>query len=63
MIIGGGALVGLFAGVIVANTRLGQPIPDYYVFRLPRRYERLENWITGMALWGAGPARIADGVQ
>jgi ABC-type antimicrobial peptide transport system permease subunit len=49
MIVGGGALVGLFAGVIVANTRLGQPIPDYYVFRLPRRFERLENIITGTA--------------
>jgi ABC-type antimicrobial peptide transport system permease subunit len=47
MIVGGGALVGLFAGVIVANTRLGQPVPSYYVFRLPRRYERLENWIIG----------------
>jgi ABC-type antimicrobial peptide transport system permease subunit len=47
MIAGGGALVGLFAGVIIANTRLGKPIPDYYVFRLARRFERLENWITG----------------
>lgn len=49
MIVGGGALVGLFAGVIVANTRLGQPIPDYYVFRLPRRYDRLDAVITGAA--------------
>ncbi|HVO71430.1 MAG TPA: FtsX-like permease family protein [Aggregatilineaceae bacterium] len=49
MIAGGGALVGLFAGVIIANTRLGKPIPAYYVFRLPRRFERLENWITGTA--------------
>ena len=47
MIVGGGALVGLFAGVILA--RFAQPIPDYYAFRLPRRYERLENWITSMA--------------
>ncbi len=47
MIVGGGALVGLFAGVILA--RLAQPIPDSYEFRLPRRYERLENWITGIA--------------
>jgi ABC-type antimicrobial peptide transport system permease subunit len=49
MIAGGGALVGLFAGVIIANTRLGKPIPAYYVFRLSRRFERLENWITGIA--------------
>ena len=49
MIAGGGALVGLFAGVIIANTRLGKPIPEYYVFRLPRRFERLENRITGVA--------------
>jgi ABC-type antimicrobial peptide transport system permease subunit len=50
MIVGGGALVGLFAGVILA--RLAQPIPDYYEFRLSRRYERLDGWITGLA--GAG---------
>jgi hypothetical protein len=49
MIVGGGALVGLFAGVIVANTRLGRPIPDHYVFRLPRRLEHLEDLITGTA--------------
>ncbi len=49
MIAGGGALVGLFAGVIIANTRLGKPIPAYYVFRLARRYERLENRLTGAA--------------
>ncbi|MBI5961090.1 MAG: FtsX-like permease family protein, partial [Chloroflexi bacterium] len=48
-IAGAGALVGLFAGVIVANTRLGQPIPAYYLFRLPRRFEMLENRLTGTA--------------
>ncbi|MBN1562637.1 MAG: ABC transporter permease, partial [Anaerolineae bacterium] len=45
MIAGAGALVGLFAGVIVANTRLGQPIPKAYVFRLSRRFDRLESWL------------------
>lgn len=47
MIAGGGALVGLFAGIIVANTRLGKPIPPYYQFRLARRFERLDGWIVG----------------
>ncbi|MBN2304238.1 MAG: FtsX-like permease family protein [Anaerolineae bacterium] len=49
MIVGGGALVGLFAGVIIANTRLGQPMPEYYKFRLVRRFERLDGTITGAA--------------
>ncbi|MBN1201368.1 MAG: FtsX-like permease family protein [Anaerolineae bacterium] len=49
MIAGGGVLVGLFAGVIIANTGLAEPIPDYYLFRLPRRFERLEDRITGAA--------------
>lgn len=49
MIIGGGALVGLFAGVIIANTRLGQSMPDYYLFRLPRRFERLDGVLAGAA--------------
>lgn len=47
MIAGGGALVGLFLGIIIANLGVGRPIPDYYRFRLPRRFERLDNWITG----------------
>jgi ABC-type antimicrobial peptide transport system permease subunit len=47
MLAGAGALVGLFGGVIVANTRLGKPIPADYVFRLPRRFEQLENRLTG----------------
>ncbi len=49
MIVGGGALVGLFGGVIIANTRFGKPIPDFYTFRLARRFERLDGWITGVA--------------
>jgi ABC-type antimicrobial peptide transport system permease subunit len=49
MITGAGALVGLFAGIIVGNTRLGQPIPDYYVFHLSRQFEELETWIAGAA--------------
>ncbi len=64
MIAGGGALVGLFAGVILANTRLGQPLPDYYQFRLARRYERLENallrWVG--ALFGGLPLRSWEGL-
>lgn len=48
MIAGAGALIGLFAGIITANTRLGQPIPENYQFRLSRRFERLETWITGL---------------
>lgn len=47
MIAGGGALIGLFLGVIIANLGVGRPIPDYYQFRLPRRFERLDNRITG----------------
>ncbi len=49
MIIGAGALVGLFAGVITANTRLGQPLPAGFTFRLARRHERLEGIVTGAA--------------
>lgn len=49
MFAGGLALVGLFLGVIVSNSSVGKPIPDYYVFRLPRRYDRLDRWITGAA--------------
>lgn len=47
MIAGGLALVGLFLGVIVSNSAVGKPIPDHYVFRLPRRFDRLDRWITG----------------
>ena len=47
MIVGAGALVGLFAGVITANTRLGQPLPEGYAFRVARQYERLDASITG----------------
>lgn len=54
MIAGGGALVGLFAGIIVANTRLGKPIPPYYQFRLARRFERLDGWIVGGVGTAAG---------
>lgn len=61
MIVGGGALVGLFLGVIVANLGVGRPIPDYYIFRLPRRFERLENWITGMAGGIAGVLPVKGG--
>ncbi|NDJ77141.1 MAG: ABC transporter permease [Chloroflexi bacterium] len=49
MLMGAGGLVGLFAGIIIANTQLGKPIPDYYRFGLSRRFEQLENWITGGA--------------
>jgi len=49
MMLGAGALVGLFAGVIIGNTKIGRPIPDYYSFRLPRRYERLETRINNFA--------------
>ncbi len=49
MLVGGGALVGLFGGVIVANTRLGKPLPDHYTFRLSRRYEQLDHWLVGGA--------------
>jgi ABC-type antimicrobial peptide transport system permease subunit len=55
MLAGAGALVGLFGGVIVANTRLGKPIPADYVFRLPRRFEQLENRLTGVVGALAGP--------
>jgi ABC-type antimicrobial peptide transport system permease subunit len=60
MIAGGGALVGLFAGVIIANTRLGQPIPAYYMFHLPRRYEQLENRVTAVIglLTGVLPVKV-----
>ena len=58
MIAGAGALIGLFAGVIISNLGVGRPIPDYYVFRLPRRFDRLDRWITK----GAGAlAALAPG--
>lgn len=49
MLAGGGALIGLFVGVIVSNAGVGRPIPEYYVFRLPRRFDRLDRRITGAA--------------
>jgi len=45
MLAGGGALAGLFAGIILANTQLGRPLPVGYQFRLARRFERLETWL------------------
>lgn len=57
MIAGGGALIGLFVGVIVANLGVGRPIPEYYEFRLPRRFDRLDRWITGVAGALAGLGR------
>src|SRR5690606_16489287 len=58
MIAGAGVLTGLFAGVIISNLGVGRPIPDYYVFRLPRRFDRLDRWITK----GAGAlAALAPG--
>lgn len=64
MIAGAGALVGLFAGIIIANTRLGKPLPDYFTFRLARRFERLENGITAVAgaLFGWLPLARWQGV-
>lgn len=59
MVVGGGVLVGFFAGVIVANMGVGDPIPAYYVFRLPRRFERLETWLlrlaSSMTFWVPAP--------
>lgn len=49
MLAGGGALVGLFGGVITANTRLGKPLPDHYIFRLSRRFEQLDHWLVDWA--------------
>ncbi|MBN1680519.1 MAG: FtsX-like permease family protein [Anaerolineae bacterium] len=57
---GAGALIGLFVGVIIANTGIADPLPDYFVFRLSRRFERLENWITGAAGWLTGWLRTGS---
>lgn len=51
MLAGGGALIGLFAGVILTNTGLGSPIPPGYRFSLRRRFERLENVLLDTAGW------------
>jgi len=57
MISGAAILIGLFGGVIVANTRLRGPLPGYYQFRLARRYDKLDarlvGWV-GAVVPGAG---------
>lgn len=61
MLMGAGGLVGLFGGVIAGNTRVGKPLPVTYQFRLARRYERLEDILTGtaglLAGWVVRPGR------
>jgi len=49
MLAGAGGLVGMFAGVIIGNSGIGRPIPAHYRFRLPRRFDRLDSWLTGAA--------------
>lgn len=49
MLTGAGGLVGIFAGIITANTRLGKPLPPYFVFRMSPRHASLERRMLGTA--------------
>ncbi len=64
MLVGAGALLGLFSGVILSNTRLGKPLPDYYQFQLSRRFEhadeRLMTAVGSLAVWSRRDEFVAQ---